>query len=267
MRSALAVLPLVSLLLGAAPTQPTAAVLAQVTARGRALFLYDAAAVAATDAVTQKFGTAAPVPSGARMLYIGRPTAAGWQFDFGYLSAHGKSFTIVYRSVEDGLNSRAFTASQLAGVAAQGDAFDVAAAHALLLAMRTFAFNRTVQYDYALLQRQDGAWYAYLYPAYTGYANPQFGADGRLTISADGTQIIENHRMHNALISEGANVPQHAQSVAGFHTDVVDDVPEDSDVFHVLLRQPRIPDYVGASGHLYRINADGTIDDLGVVTH
>jgi hypothetical protein len=258
---------LIPLLAGAAPaaTAPSPAVLAQISARGRALFLYDATAAAATDAVTAKFGTTVALPTGERMVYIGRPTAAGWIFDFGALSVDGNTFTILYRAVQAGLNSGRFNLSQPAGAAAQGDGFDVAAARGLLLAMGHFAYDRTVRYDYAVLQRADGGWYVYLYPAYTSYTDPQFGADGRFTISANGANILENHRMHNSLITEGANLPHHAQAEAGFHTDVVDDVPEDSDVFHVLLRRPRIPDYVGATGHLYRINPDGSIDDLGVV--
>lgn len=40
-------------------------------------------------------------------------------------------------------------------------------------------------------------------------------------------------------------------------------VPAESNVFHVLVRTPPMPDYVSAQGELYRINADGSIDYMG----
>lgn len=41
---------------------------------------------------------------------------------------------------------------------------------------------------------------------------------------------------------------------------LLSDVPEDTDVFHVLTRQPSQPEFIGtSSGKFYEISTDGTI--------
>ena len=47
--------------------------------------------------------------------------------------------------------------------------------------------------------------------------------------------------------------------VAGVHTAVMDDVPEDTDVFYVLTRSPRIPEIIVTENIFYEIRIDGTI--------
>ncbi|MCY7347483.1 MAG: hypothetical protein LH614_14865, partial [Pyrinomonadaceae bacterium] len=44
----------------------------------------------------------------------------------------------------------------------------------------------------------------------------------------------------------------------GYHTAILDDVPEDTDVFHVLAREPKIPELVVTSKYVYRVAEDGT---------
>jgi hypothetical protein len=47
---------------------------------------------------------------------------------------------------------------------------------------------------------------------------------------------------------------------AGFHTHVLSNVPEDSDVFHVLTRKPSVPEYVGTMDKkIWVVQTDGTI--------
>ena len=46
---------------------------------------------------------------------------------------------------------------------------------------------------------------------------------------------------------------------AGFHTAVLDDRPEDTDVFLVLTRRPEVPEYVISATLYFRIDVDGTI--------
>jgi hypothetical protein len=50
---------------------------------------------------------------------------------------------------------------------------------------------------------------------------------------------------------------------AGTHSAVVADIPEDTDVLHVLVRTPRIPEYVMTDHFIYRIDLDGKINFLG----
>ena len=44
-----------------------------------------------------------------------------------------------------------------------------------------------------------------------------------------------------------------------YHTAVLDDVPEDTDVFHVLARRPPVPEWVATQKYVYKIEPDGTI--------
>jgi hypothetical protein len=254
----------------AASAQHSTLELAQITARGRALYLYDAAAARATDAVQARYGrqTPAPIAPGARLSYIGHPSFSGWVFDFGMLTPDKTAFTVAYRAVEAGPNDPTFDVTRLN--AAAETPFDVEATRALDLAMDDFQFVRSSSsYDYAVLQRQDGEWYVYLYPGSTEHDHP-LGGDGRYLISTDGTQILERHRMHDAIIDRSlgnSQVPAGTQLAAGFHTDVVEDVPQDTDVFDVLVRQPRIPEYVSAQGHMYEIDTQGAIQDLAQGAH
>jgi hypothetical protein len=40
---------------------------------------------------------------------------------------------------------------------------------------------------------------------------------------------------------------------------VVDDIPEDTDVFYVLARKPAVPEWIGTRNYVYRVEIDGTI--------
>ncbi len=63
--------------------------------------------------------------------------------------------------------------------------------------------------------------------------------------------------MHKTILDmeykPGSNV------VAGMHSHVLSDVPEDSDVLYVLTRKPSIPEYVGTQKRIFVVNTDGTI--------
>ncbi len=50
---------------------------------------------------------------------------------------------------------------------------------------------------------------------------------------------------------------------AGFHTAVVAEIPEDTDVYHVLSRTPKVPEYVATDHFIYRIDTDGKIIFFG----
>ena len=46
---------------------------------------------------------------------------------------------------------------------------------------------------------------------------------------------------------------------SGYHTHVLSDVPEDTDVLLVLTRQPQVPEMVVTQTFMYTIATDGTI--------
>lgn len=115
--------------------QGNAADLAQITARGRALFAYDAAAAAATDAVKAIAGSAMPPGQG---LYLGHPDQNGaWIFDFGTISPERAAFTVYYRAAENAPHTAKFTVTKLAPAEA-GTPFDLAAGRAAMAGQDDF---------------------------------------------------------------------------------------------------------------------------------
>jgi hypothetical protein len=75
-------------------------------------------------------------------------------------------------------------------------------------------------------------------------------------MAADGGSIVEKRQMHNTILEPNIGQP----AAASYHTHVVSNLPEDSDVFHVLTRRPSIPEIVGgADKHVYQIQTDGAI--------
>ena len=175
--------------------------------------------------------------------------------------ATGTTFlTAIEASSNDGLH---FTAQRLSP-ARPDTGFLVAAAHAIKTAESTFRFVRGFRYNVAALPNSDGTLYVYLYPAQTKPKVFPVGGDVRYKFSSDGLSLLEAHRMHNSILAQDvdAGVPPGAHATAGWRTVVVDNVPQDTDVFHVLARTPPVPDYVSAQGFLYLIKTDGTIEYL-----
>ncbi len=58
-------------------------------------------------------------------------------------------------------------------------------------------------------------------------------------------------------------VPAGSRVMSGVHTAVLAEIPEDTDVFHVLSRTPKVPEIVMTDHFTYRIDLDGKINFLG----
>lgn len=80
-------------------------------------------------------------------------------------------------------------------------------------------------------------------------------------MTADGGTIVEKRQLHKSILEiEPSSIPIGTTPSAGFHTHVLSDAPEDTDVFHVLTRQPSQPEFIGTRNKkLYEISVDGTI--------
>ncbi len=68
--------------------------------------------------------------------------------------------------------------------------------------------------------------------------------------------------MHNSIIDTPLNGKVDSsglKQVAFTHTAIVDDRPEDTDVFAVLSRESTLPEYVVVKGFVYRIDKTGRI--------
>jgi hypothetical protein len=237
----------------------TSAELAAITERGRALFEYDAAAADSTDAVLPRAGS----DTSNMGFFIGRKSEAGWTFDFGKLDADRTTYRVAYRAVRAS-GSKAFEVTKFETPIA-GDDFDAGAARGVQLAATDFGpVNRA--YNYAVLPAPEGNFYVYYYPAQTTRIHP-LGGDERYLVSADGRSLLDKHRMHRGIFDQAPPEPQPGYKIVfGNHTILYSDVPEDTDVFHVLIRRPKMAEYVGTRNHeMFLINLDGSIEDKGPV--
>jgi hypothetical protein len=89
------------------------------------------------------------------------------------------------------------------------------------------------------------------------------GGDVRYVISADGTKIISKRQLHKSVIEVEPPKDANNQQVAGIHTHVLDDIPEDTDVFHVLTRKPSVPEMVITKQFVFQVDPDGSIKLVG----
>ena len=119
------------------------------------------------------------------------------------------------------------------------------------------------RYNAAVLERNDGSLYVYLMPAQVQDGVFPLGADARYHFTADGRTLVAKLQLHNALLEFSARGDSNHTLQAGTHTAILDDIPEDTDVFHVLVRQPRVPDYIVTDAFLYIIYPDGRIRLVG----
>ena len=235
----------------AAQREPSTAELTAITARGQMLAAYDTEAWQATDAIMAAHPKAEP--SG---RYIAHLTEAGWVVDFGHLSGAGNKFLVNYEATQVAGPAH-FDVKSFDPVREDGG-WNLAAAKGIETATRDF--GRTDRpYNIAALPKSSGGMYVYLYPAQVKAGVYPLGADVSYLLSPDGTRVIEKRQMHKTIL-EYAPPADRSESVAGgYHTHVLSEVPEDTDVMLVLTRQPRVPETVGAGAYIYTIATDGTI--------
>jgi hypothetical protein len=233
---------------------PTEKDLADITARGSLLAGYDQAASQATDAVQ-----ALHPPDGKVTRYIAHKTATGWVVDFGRLDPEHKAFLVAYEATQT--NGANYNVSSLEPERQDTD-FDLAADKAIGLALKDFG-GASRPYNVAVLPAgADGSagLFVYLYPAQVKNGVFPYGGDVRYLVSADGATIVTKRQLHKTVLeSTPSNVPNSSTPAAGYHTHALSNLPEDTDVFLVLWREPRIPEYVAAGGHVFAIATDGTI--------
>lgn len=233
--------------------QPTEQELAAITQRGTVLAAYDDAARHATAAVE-----AAQPAAGKIVRYIARQTDTGWTVDFGRLSPDGTKFLTAYEAVQT--DAPTHFAVGMYDPEREDTGFNLAAARGIELAVKDFRAVPNQPYGVAVLPGGTQGNLVYLYPAQAKDGVYPYGGDERYFVSPDGTTIYEKRPLHKSIVeSIPAQMPQGANPAAGYHTHVLTNLPEDTDVFLVLSRQPRMPEYVAAGGHVYKIDVDGSI--------
>jgi hypothetical protein len=230
--------------------------LASITERGRALAEYDQAAWHATDAVQ-----AANPKTVDGQVYIGRKANGKWTIVFGVLNADKSKFLIGYEA-EQLAEPKEFTVKKNDPVR-EDEEFYLCAARAIELVLAEFGkVNRP--YNAAVLpvtaadyKIQQGLLYVYFYPAQTKAGVYPLGSDVRYLVSADGMKIIEKRQMHKTVLDVAP--VKGKKMVAGYHSHILSDVPEDTDVLHVLQQDPPVPETIVTPHFVYEVVSDGTI--------
>lgn len=231
---------------------PSPAELAATTARGRMLADYDIAAWHATDAVEALKPDHAAAP-----LYLAHKSGDKWEVAFGRMSPQGDSFLVVYRATQ-GATSEEFIAKKIdPPVADRG--FYFGAAKGFETASKDFGKPERPYNRYAF-PSETGQLYVYFLPAQTKDGVYPLGGDVRYTLTLDGGTIVQKRQMHKTIIEKKDALQPGQELAGGYHTHVLNNDVEDSDVFHVLNRKPSVPELVGtADKHIYEIETDGSI--------
>lgn len=231
---------------------PSKAELAQITERGRQLAEYDVAAWFASDAVV----ALKPV-EGSVSRYIAKKTGEAWVVFFGRLNEKRDKFLIAYEATQS-TNAKEFSVRRFE-TPKEDSGFLLSAAKAIETSLADFK-GTPRPYNVAALPTNSNQVYVYVVPAQTKHGVYPLGGDARYLVSQDGSKIIEKRQLHISIIEFSS--PADLQKVGGFHTAVLDDIPEDTDVFHVLSRQPSVPEWIGTKQYVFRIETDGTINYL-----
>src|SRR5215472_546383 len=229
---------------------PTEEELAAISQRGRLLYEYDQAAWHATDAVQMANPKAV---EGQR--YVAKKEDGKWRVVFGKLNDNGSRFDISYEADEQA-TLRAFEVRK-EPAERQDEGFFLFAERAIEVAMKDFG-GANPPYNIAVFPGPHEQLSVYLYPAQTKARVYPLGGDVRYLVSADGMRILEKRQMHKTIIE---NPPSRKvrKVVVGYHTHVLSEQPEDTDVFHVLTQDPPVPEMILTPHFMYKVMTDGTI--------
>jgi hypothetical protein len=223
-----------------------------ITARGRMLAEYDVAAWHASDAVM-----ALNPKKGTTTGYVAQKTDSGWVVAFGRLNDSRDKLLIVYLATQ-GATPQEFKAVQ--NVPFQEDGGFLYLGFKAMDTCRRVFQGENRPYNSAVLAAESGQMYVYFYPAQTKDGIYPLGGDVRYLVSPDGSAIIEKRQLHKSILEfDFSKTAQGAKPEASFHTHVLTDIPEDTDVFYVLSRKPALPEFIGVRKRIYIVSPDGTI--------
>jgi hypothetical protein len=239
---------------------PSKAELAAITERGRGLAGYDAAAWHASDALQAKQPN-----EGSIGRYIARKTNKGWVVAFGRLDEKQESFLIAYQATQ-GDKPDLFDVKEVTPPT-RDTGFFLAASRGIDTALKEFTEHFKGEqrpYNVAVLPAKKGEVWVYLVPAQTKVGVYPVGGDARYLISAYGRKIVTKRQLHKSVIEYGPQKEDEGKrQVAGVHTHVLDDIPEDTDVFFVLTRKPSVPEMVLTKQFVFQVDPDGGIKYVG----
>lgn len=242
-----------------ATVPPSQDSLDHITARGRLMYDYDQVAWHGTDAM-MKLRQSLNDPITARTaVYIVERTPTGWRFLNGSFNTTQDTFFVAYeatRSASD--TTMAAHAVQPARPETGSALFAVRAA---TLAREKFGPVQR-RYNSIVIPADSSGWFVYILPA-SSNAGWVLGADARYHISADGRTVLESRRLHNTIVTYPMTPPRGSVPTSGAHSNVRDNIPEDTDVFLVLTRTPHIPEVIITEAFVYIVGTDGRISYKG----
>lgn len=233
--------------------QPAAADrLSQISARGRLLAEYDDACWKATDAL------AATSPARGARRFFARKVGNTWWVVFGRPSPDRRTFAVEYEATWAPGTQRAF-GRKIDPPRMETNSDWLNYSRALDTVLPAYK-PPTSGINYAILPAPNG-YYVYFYPGSTEQGTYLLGGDNRYLVSRDLSKILEARTLHKSIIPYSA---EPGKTIAlGYHTAIMDNLPEDTDVFHVLQRRPAVPELVVTRDYVYKIFNNGTIKYMG----
>jgi hypothetical protein len=235
------------------PPPPSQDSLNGISKRGMMLARYHFLAMAAAWSFEAEPGTEDQVP-----ILMVRPDLERAEAVFGRLSDDSTSFLVAYAGLQDE-GAATFTIRRNDPPVPDTGYF-ARAMRAQALANRDFgSWDRP--FLSAPILADNGDFWVYVFPAARPPVYP-VGGDYRYRVSSDGRRILDKRRLHNT-VQEYRGSSERGEMVAQMSTAVLDDVPEDTDVYHVLTRRPSTPQYIITEGYVFRIEVNGAIRVAG----
>jgi hypothetical protein len=237
-------------------TPPTLDSLGAISYRGYLLAQYDFAASVASDSVMARDPAAGLIQG-----YVARRRGERWDVAFGRLSAERDTFYTAFEARQREADPSNFDI--VAFTPARADTgYYARARRAIAIAKDDFG-KQARPYNASIIERPNGTLWVYLMPAQVQAGVYPLGADVRYLFPSDGRTILAKRQLHKAVIEYAAHTAGSGKIEAGTHTAVLDDIPEDTDVFHVLVRQPRVPEYIVTDAFMYYVTPTGDIRLVG----
>jgi hypothetical protein len=227
----------------------------EISARGRALAGYQHAAWTAS---MQLLATN-PDPWQVQR-YVAYHADSGWVVAFGRLNTERDTFYVSHIAIPAAVNGqRVDSTFEFQTFAAPGPDTDFLARAARAMDVATMALGITARaYTAAAIPNEKGEWLVYLTPSADAANVWPLGDDARYRVSEDGRRILETHRMHVGMMEANRGGSDDTRLVAK-GGKALRELPEDSDVFHVLMNRPAAAEVVVTRHHQYRIDVDGSI--------
>ena len=257
---ALVVLPVISTAIArraGAQNVATQQQLDEISARGRALAGYQRAAWTAS---MQLLATN-PDPWQVQR-YVAYHADSGWVVAFGRLNAERDTFYVSQIAIPAAVNGRRVDSTfEFQTFAEPGPDTDFLVRAARAMDVATMALGVTARASTAAaIPNEKGEWLVYLTPSADAANVWPLGDDVRYRVSSDGRRVLETHRMHVGMIEANRDGGSgDARLVAKGSGKALRDLPEDSDVFHVLMNRPAVAEVVVTPRRRYRIDVDGSI--------